>query len=298
MGSCSFAVPALLSLIKYHQVTAIFTQEPKPQGRGLKLQISQVHQHANNFSIPVHTPKTLLSESVFELISSIQADLIVVCSYGLIVPENILYVKRYGCLNIHPSALPKYRGAAPLQRCILAGDTKTAVCIMQMDKGLDTGPILLKQEIEISDDTTYVILRDRCAEIGADLLLQTIAKIDILPRVPQGLEGVSYAKKLTKLESKINWHDSARKIDRQVRATNPWPGSYFANQGEQIKVLRARPIIADHDFKPGLVINDTLHIACAKDILAIELLQRPGSKALETKDFLKGYVIESGSIVS
>ncbi len=298
MGSCSFAVPALSALIRDHQVMAIFTQEPKPEGRGLRLQLSQVHQHANAFDIPVYTPKTLRHESAFELIQSIPADLIVVCSYGFIIPENILNAKKYGCLNIHPSLLPRYRGAAPMPRAIISGDEKTAVCIMQMDKGLDTGPILLTQEVAINQDTTYVMLREQCADLGADLLLQTIAKIDSLPLIPQGTEGVSYAQKLTKLESRINWHSSAREISCQIRGMNPWPGSYFTHQGQQIKVLRAKVITAEHDFQPGLVMNHQLHIACARDVLAIEALQRPGSKALEVKDFLAGYGLGAGSIVS
>jgi methionyl-tRNA formyltransferase len=297
MGSCAFAVPALLALINNHQVTAVFTQEAKPQGRGLKMQLSEVHSLANASAIPVYTPKTLRLESIFELIQSIQADVIIVCSYGLIVPENILNAKKYGCLNIHPSLLPKYRGAAPLQRSIIAGEDKTAVCIMQMDNGLDTGPILLTQEVPIYDDVTYVMLRDKCAEIGAMLLLQAIEKIEVLSRIAQSSDGVSYAQKLTKQESKINWQASAKEISCQIRGMNPWPGTYFLHQDIQIKVLQAKVIVTAHDFAPGLVINDQLHVACAKDLLAIEVVQKPGSKTLGVQDFLKGYLLTSGTML-
>jgi methionyl-tRNA formyltransferase len=291
MGTSSFAVPALSELAKKHPVQAVFTQRSKAQGRGLNIKLSPVHQLADSLSIPVHTPGTLKSNEILELIDSIDADVIVVCSYGFIIPKTILEAKKYGCLNIHPSLLPKYRGAAPLQRSIINGDDKTAVCIMQMDEGLDTGPIILQQDLAIDENLTYTELHDKCAAIGANLLLKVIEEIGTLQRSIQSADGVSYAHKLGKQESRIDWSRSAKQIHNQVRGMNPWPGVFFAHNNLEIKVLKTTVVNAKHSFEYGTVINDQLHVACGDGVLAMELLQKPGGKVLSSRDFLRGYAI-------
>lgn len=298
MGTSSFAVPALLSLIHNHQVQAVFTQPPKPAGRKMQIQLSPVHKIANYYGIPVYTPAKLRNYQSYQLVKSIEAELIVVCSYGLIIPSNILEAKKYGCLNIHPSALPKYRGAAPLQRAIIDGESKTSICIMQMDATLDTGDVILSADFPITEETTYSLLSDQCAEIGALLLDKTIHNIALLPRIPQNQEGVSYAHKLTKEEGEINWNKSAFEISCQVRGMNPWPGTFFNYNGQQIKVLAAKYTQLQHDFEPGYVIDKNLLVACKKGALQIIALQRLGGKKLLTSEFLKGFSITQGTILS
>jgi len=298
MGTSSFAVPALLSLIRNHQVQAVFTQAPKPAGRKMQMQLSPVHKLANYYGIPVYTPSKLRTYDSYQLIKSIEAELIIVCSYGLIIPSNILESKKYGCLNIHPSQLPKYRGAAPLQRAIIDGEKSTSICIMQMDATLDTGDIILSTNLPITENTKYPLLSEQCAVIGALLLDKTIHNIALLPRIPQNNEGVSYAHKLTKEEGAIDWNKSAFEISCQVRGMNPWPGTFFNYKGEQIKVLAARYVNFEHNFEAGYVIDQNLLIACKKDALQIIALQRPGGKKLLVSEFLKGFDILQGAILS
>jgi methionyl-tRNA formyltransferase len=298
MGTSAFAVPALLSLIEHHQVVAAFTQNPKSQGRGMKIIPSKVQEVALANQIDVYCPTSLRNQEALDLVNSITADLIVVCAYGFIIPKNILAAKKYGCFNIHPSLLPKYRGAAPLQRAIINGDSKTAVCIMQMDEGLDTGAIILQQEILLKEQISLQELHDNCANVGATLLLQAIAQIQVLPRIAQGLEGACYAAKLTKDEAQIDWRLSATQIECKIRGMLAWPGSYFIYQGVQIKVLKASVIkdlahTLDAKPAPGAIINNhnCLHISCGQDFLDVQVLQRPGAKALNVAEFLKGFTI-------
>jgi len=297
MGTSSFAVPTLLSLIRNHQVQAVFTQAPKPAGRKMQMQLSPVHKIANYYSIPVYTPAKLRNYEPYQLIKIIEAELIVVCSYGLIIPSNILEAKKYGCLNIHPSKLPKYRGAAPLQRAIIDGEKSMSICIMQMDATLDTGDIILSADFPITENTTYPLLSEQCGIIGALLLEKTIHNIALLPRIPQGNEGVSYAHKLTKEEGEINWNKSAFEISCQVRGMNPWPGTFFNYNGQQIKVLAAEYVQKEHNFRPGYIIDNNLLIACKKDALRITFLQKPGSKKLPTAEFLKGFHLPQGAML-
>ena len=295
MGTSAFAVPALTQLIRYHKIQAVFTQNAKASGRGLKIQSSAVCQLANLHNIAVYTPSTLRSPEILELIQSLDAELIVVCAYGFIIPKAILDAKRYGCLNIHPSLLPKYRGAAPLQRAIINNDTKTAVCIMQMDQGLDTGPIILQQEVELSGDTILQQLHDQCAEIGSQLLLRVIEQIDVLPRIAQSKDGISYAHKLMKQEARINWHNTAEQINGQIRGMNPWPGSFFLFNDLEIKVRKASAIDQDHDAKPGTILDNTMKIACGKGVLQIHELQKSGGRIMNIGDFLRGFNFTIGN---
>lgn len=290
MGTPDFAVPALKELIfsKEHKVVAVFSQKPKAKGRGMKITKSPVHELANTHEIPVHTPSTLKKAESLKLIESIQSDIIVVVAYGFIVPKDILESKKYGCLNIHPSKLPKYRGAAPLQRTIIEGEKETAVCIMQMDEGLDTGDIILQEDFVLDQRITLQELHDKCAKLGGDLLLKALNNIETLPRVKQSNTGETYAHKLTKEESRVNWHNSAFKIDCMVRGMNPWPGVYFEFENKKIKILEAEYSNNDHSFKPGKIINKCFDIACLNGVLHIKSVKPEGKPKMSSEDYLNG----------
>ncbi|CAK6513160.1 MAG: methionyl-tRNA formyltransferase [Rickettsia helvetica] len=297
MGTPEFAVPALKKLITHHEVTAVFTQQPKAKGRGLNLAKSPIHQLAFEHQIPVYTPSTLRNDEIINLINKVNADIIVVIAYGFIVPKAILEAKKYGCLNIHPSDLPRHRGAAPLQRTIIEGDRKSSVCIMRMDAGLDTGDILMKEDFDLEERTTLKELHNKCANLGAELLIKTLANIDNIVPIKQSSDGVTYAHKLTKEEGKINWHESAYKIDCKIRGMNPWPGAYFSYNDKIIKILKAEYLNADHHFTSGTVISDKLEIACGSGILRVKILQQEGKRALPTSEFLHGTNILKGVIL-
>jgi methionyl-tRNA formyltransferase len=290
MGTPDFAVPALQNLIssKEHKVVAVFSQAPKAKGRGMKIIESPIHQLANSHNILVHTPKTLRKVEAFELIDSIDADIIVVVAYGFIIPKNILESKKYGCLNIHPSKLPKYRGAAPLQRTIIEGESETAICVMQMDEGLDTGDVILQEDFALDPRITLMQLHDKCAKIGANLLVNVLDNIETLPRIKQSDIGMTYAHKLTKEESKVNWQDSAFKIYCMIRGMNPWPGVYFEFEGKKIKILEAEYSDIKHDYKPGQVLNNSFDIACGTGVLHIKYVKPEGKQKMLSKDYLNG----------
>ncbi len=296
MGTPFFAAPSLQAIIdsKEHKVVAVFTAPPKSKGRGLHEAKSPIHSVADQYQIPVYTPKTLRSSEVSELISSIDADIIVVVAYGFIVPKNILEAKKYGCLNIHPSKLPKYRGAAPLQRTVINGDTETAVCIMQMDEGLDTGDIILEQNFALKPDITLTELHDKCSNLGAELLIKVLDQIELLPRIPQTEMGLEYAHKLTKEEGRIDWNLPASKIDCMVRGMNPWPGAFFTLDGKLVKILESEVNLLAHKYSPGTVISKDFEIACGSGSIKIKKLQQEGKKALDAKDFLNGVSVPVG----
>lgn len=286
MGTPEFAIPSLELLINSgHNISCVYTQKPKPAGRGQKERKSPIHELAEKHNIEVLTPSSLESSSIP------YADAVIVAAYGLILPEHILSSPKYGCINIHPSLLPRWRGAAPIQRTILAGDKETGVCIMKMDRGLDTGDILSIERIPLSPNIKAKELHDILANKGAELLLKTLNNIDNIMPIPQSKEGITYAEKLKKEESIINWHETAELIDRKVRALNPWPGTYFTCSGENIKILAGSYKNEEHLYKPGTVINDMLTIACGKGIYQPSLVQRQGRKPIDTKEFLKGFKI-------
>lgn len=298
MGTPEFAVPALTKLINSnHQVTAVFTQKPKAKGRGLNEVKSPVHQLADEYQIPVYTPLTLRNEEAVNLINNIDADIIVVVAYGFIIPQNILDAKKYGCLNIHPSSLPRHRGAAPLQRTIMEGDEASSVCIMKMDAGLDTGDILMREDFDLPERITLKDLHDKCANLGAKLLIKTLANIDDIVPTPQSNENITYAHKLIKEEGKIDWQLSAYSIDCKIRGMNPWTSVYFSYNGKTIKILEAEYTNTAHDFLPGTVINNKLEIACGKGVLVIKKLQQEGKRALNTEEFLRGMNIPAGVVL-
>ncbi|ADE29721.1 methionyl-tRNA formyltransferase [Rickettsia prowazekii] len=297
MGTPEFAVPTLKKLIIHHEVKAVFTQQPKAKGRGLHLAKSPIHQLAFEHQIPVYSPSTLRNDETINLIKKIDADIIVVIAYGFIVPKAILEAKKYGCLNIHPSDLPRHRGAAPLQRTIIEGDRKSSVCIMRMDSGLDTGDILLKEDLNLERRITLDELSNKCAHLGAELLIKTLANIDNIVPIKQSSNGITYAHKLTKAEGKINWYESAYSIDCKIRGMNPWPGAYFSYNDKIIKILRAEYFNYNHHFIPGTVINNKLEIACGSGILRVKKLQQESKKALNIEEFLRGTNILKDTIL-
>ena len=290
MGTPEFAVPALRHLISSsdHKIKAVFTRAPKAQGRGMKLTNSPIHDLALSHNIDVYTLKTLRNEEAFKLIDSIRADIIIVVAYGFIIPKNILTAKKYGCLNIHPSKLPKYRGAAPLQRTIINGETETSVCIMQMDEGIDTGDIILQKDLILNSKITFPELHDQCAQIGGTLLLEVLENIENLPRIKQSERGVSYADKLTKEEAKVDWHDSASNIDCKIRGMNPWPGAYFIHDSKTIKILEATWTNNEHKSNPGEILNSDFEVACGSGTLIIKYLKPEGKPKMLATDYLRG----------
>jgi methionyl-tRNA formyltransferase len=299
MGTPHFATSALQALINsHHKVVGVFTQRPKAQGRGLKEVKSPVHQLALDHQIKIYTPKTLRSEEITSLIHSIKADVIIVVAYGFIIPAAILTAKKYGCLNIHPSSLPRHRGPAPLQRTIICGDKTSAVCIMRMEEEVDTGGILVKQSFQVPPRITLKELHDKCANIGAELLIKTLSSIDNLLPIPQTNENVSYAHKLTKEEGKIAWTDSAYQIDCKVRGMNPWPGVYFNYNDKTIKILETDYRDESNNFNVGMVISHKLEIACGRGMLIVKKLQLEGKKGLSAEEFLRGVNIPVGTILT
>lgn len=289
MGTPDFAVPSLQELIdSEHRVTAVFTRAPKPKGRGMQLAKSPVHELADMHNIDVYTPKTLKSEDVEKTIKLLEADVVVVVAYGFIVPKNILESKKYGSLNIHPSKLPKYRGAAPLQRTIINGERETAVCIMQMDAGMDTGDIIMQQDIELPQNTTLQKLHDDCAKLGADLLLKTLENIDVLPREKQPKHCPVYADKLTKDEGDVDWNASAYDIDCKVRGMNPWPGVFFEYKGKKIKIIESLVVSKNHDKAPGDLLSEEFQIACGSGSLLLKTIKPEGKQKMSGSDYLRG----------
>lgn len=295
MGTPDFALPALKALrATQHEIVAVYSQPPKPQGRGYQIQKSPVQNYAESQNIPVYTPKSLKSIEEQEFFKNLSLDVAIVAAYGLILPKAILEAPSKGCINIHGSLLPRWRGAAPIQRAIEAGDTETGITIMQMDEGLDTGAMLLKKSTQI-DCKNAQELHDELAQIGADLLIEALSKFDQLTPITQPTEGITYAQKLKKEQGEIRWDQPAHKLEARIRAFTPWPGCYFNHQGEMIKILKARHTSCDHQQQPGFVLNNQLTIACTQDALQILELQRPGKKPLKTDDFLRGIPIEKGT---
>lgn len=297
MGTPNFALPALEAIkkSKTHELVAVFTQKPTQSGRGMKVTKSPIHCLADHYKIPIFTPDTLKTQEIYEKIKFLNADVIVVVAYGFIIPKEILKSTKFGCINIHPSQLPKYRGAAPMQHAILNGEKETAVCIMQMDEGLDTGDILIQQNVPMHDRITFNELHDMCADIGANLLIKLLNNIHGFSRTKQSKTGESYAKKLTKEDSKINWNDDINHIDRKIRAIN---NAYFMHNGKRIKVISAKiqkysdcivnPETNKEFLSIGEVINNNFDVICNSGILRIISIKPEGKNIMLAKDYLNG----------
>lgn len=286
MGTPEFAVPALKGLIaSEHDVTAVYSQPPRPAGRGQKERKSPIHLLAEEHNIPVLTPEKLTTNNQQPI-----ADIAVVAAYGLLLPEWFLQSFKYGCINIHPSALPRWRGAAPIQRTVLAGDTTTDICIMQMEKGLDTGAVLKRETLPVSPHITSGELHDILAEKSVSLLLDVLINIEHIKPELQSAEGVTYAKKIEKSEARIDWSKPADEIDRLVRGLNPFPGAYFEVNGERVKVWEAEVEFGVWNFEfGGKILDDKLLIGCGKNALRLLKLQREGKKAVSAEEFLRGF---------
>ncbi len=299
MGTPDFAVPILGALRDAgHDIAAVYCQPPRPAGRGHRPQPSPVQSFAEAAGLPVRTPARLDAEAVAGF-AALRLDVAVVAAYGLILPNEVLQAPRLGCVNIHASLLPRWRGAAPIQRALLAGDAETGVTIMQMDEGLDTGAMLLAEAVPLTSATTASDLHDRLAMLGARLILpalQGIATGQLTAR-PQSSEGATYAKKLRREEGQLDWRLTAAALERAVRALNPWPGVWLAHNAERIKVLGAEVTTAPAGVPVGQVLDDRLAIACASGALRPLKLQRAGREPQDIDAFLRGYAIPVGTLL-
>jgi methionyl-tRNA formyltransferase len=299
MGTPDFSVAALAALIEAgHEVACVYSQPPRPAGRGKKDRPSPVHEFAAERGIEVRHPETLRDEAEQAAFAALDLDLAVVAAYGLILPKAILEAPRHGCLNIHASLLPRWRGAAPIQRAILAGDRISGVTIMRMDEGLDTGPMLLRESVTIGPKTNAGRLHDDLAAMGARMIVEALAKLEAgkLEETPQPEEGVTYAAKIDKAETRIDWSRPAAEIERQLRAFAPLPGAWFELDGERIRALAGSAVSGRE--KPGEALDDSLTVACGEGAIRLELVQRAGKGAMDTAAFLRGRPVPKGTVLA
>lgn len=296
MGTPDFAVPTLNALVDAgHDVVAVYSQPPRPANRGKKLTPSAVHARAEELGLEVRTPVSLKGAEEQAAFAALNADAAIVAAYGLLLPQAILDAPKYGCLNVHGSLLPRWRGAAPVQRAILAGDAETGVMVMQMEAGLDTGPVRATAVTPV-DRKTAGHLTEELAQLGAGLIVEVLADMGRYPPVAQPEDGVTYARKIEKSEARLDFSQSADAVERQVRAFNPVPGAFFEFQGERYRVLAADITEAAGDI--GTVVDDQLTIACATEAIRPALIQRAGKPAMPLADFLRGNRIPAGTILS
>jgi len=299
MGTPEFAVPTLAALVgSGHELVAVYTQAAKPAGRGLAPRPSAVEAFARQAGLTICTPKSLRSDAATSAFAAHDADVAVVVAYGLILPQAILDLPREGCLNLHPSKLPRWRGAAPLQRALMAGDTDTAVCIMRMDAGLDTGPVCLAEPVPLPADMTAGVLHDLVAQRGADLMLRAVGALarGTLDCRPQALEGITYAGKIEKSETRLDWARPAKAVHDRIRGLSPFPGAWFEitvdGKAERIKVLESTR--TDGHGAPGLCLDNGLTVACAEGAVRLLQLQRAGRKPMAASELLRGFPFPAG----
>jgi methionyl-tRNA formyltransferase len=295
MGTPDFAVPALDALVAAgHDIVAVYSQPPRPAGRGKAPRPSPVHARADALGLAVRTPVSLRGAEEQADFAALKADVAVVAAYGLILPVPVLEATKLGCLNIHASLLPRWRGAAPIQRAILAGDAETGVTIMQMEAGLDTGPMLATAATPVGAKTAGVLTAE-LADMGAKLLLEVLADLPAHPPVPQPEAGVTYAAKIDKAESRLDFAQPAVAVERQVRAFNPAPGAWFAVGGERVKILVAA--VEAQDGPAGTVMDERLLIACGSGSIRPALVQRAGKGAMAAGEMLRGFAVPPGTIL-
>jgi methionyl-tRNA formyltransferase len=296
-GTPEFAAVSLAELIAArHEITLVLTQPDRPAGRGLKPQPSAVKRLALEHGLPVLQPPSLRDLAAQAAISAAQPQALTVVAYGLLLPSAVLSIPARGCLNVHASLLPRWRGAAPIQRALLAGDAETGVTIMRMEETLDTGPVLLRRAVPIAPDDTAGALHDRLAALGGELLVETLAMNP--PARPQEEAGVTYAPKIAKAETEIDWRKPAREIGRQVRAFDPTPGAQTRHQDAVLKIWRASPAPADRAAPPGTVLDagaSGIRVACGEGAFLVTELQRAGGRRLAAREFLSGYRLERGA---
>jgi methionyl-tRNA formyltransferase len=294
MGSPAFAVPSLDALVEAgHELVCAYSQPPRPAGRGKGERKTAIHERAEQLAIPVRTPRTLRDADEQARFRALNADIAVVAAYGLILPKPILEAPKGGCINVHASLLPRWRGAAPIQRAILAGDELSGVTIMKMDEGLDTGPMLLKRELDISGKNAGQVTVE-LAKLGASALVDWLNR-PTSPE-PQPEEGATYAAKIDKAEARIDWSRNAQQIERQVRAFSPVPGAWFEVNGERIKLLQAAAS-ADASGEPGEVLDDCLSIGCGRGYIRPLKVQRAGRGVMTPGELLRGFTVPKGSIL-
>ncbi len=298
MGTPPFAVPSLAALhAAGHEIVAVYTQPPRPAQRGKKLQKSPVQVWAEEHGLPVRTPKSLKNEEAQAEFAALDLDIAVVAAYGLILPQGILDAPREGCLNVHGSILPRWRGAAPVQRAILAGDAETGVTIMQMDIGLDTGAMRLIETTPATGKSAGILTHE-LAEMGALMMAKVLSDLHAFPPTPQPDEGVTYAAKIDKSEARLDFLTSAVQVERQVRAFNPLPGAFFELDGERFKILAAEvvhPADTVAGATPGVTLDDNLTIACNPGAIRAARIQRAGKPAMDTGELLRGRAIPAGT---
>ncbi len=297
MGSADFAVPILAALLEAgHDVACVYAQPPRPAGRGHRERPVPVHAFTAARGLAVRTPASLKDDGEHRAFAGLRADAAVVAAYGLILPGPILEAPRLGCLNVHASLLPRWRGAAPIQRAILAGDGETGVTIMRMDEGVDTGPILIAETVPITAATTAAGLGDTLSRLGARMIVQALDGLSGggLRPAPQPTLGVTYARRLDRDEGRLDWRRPAADLERAVRALNPWPGTWFRHGGERIKVLAAE-VVETPAAAPGSVVDGRLTVACGSGALRLLRVQRGGKAPAEADAFLRGYPVIVGT---
>ena len=300
MGTPEFSVPVLEALVAAgHEIAAVYCQPPRPAGRGKKDRPSPVQARAEALGLPVRHPASLKGEAEQAAFAALDADVAVVVAYGLILPQAVLDTPRLGCLNIHASLLPRWRGAAPIQRAIQAGDEQTGVTIMQMDAGLDTGDMLLTERLPITATTTAGQLHDALSEMGAGMIVKALDGLaaGALMATPQPEDGATYAAKLDKAEGRLNFSKPAAELERTVRAFDPWPGTWFETGKDRIKVLAAEAVDDGGDVAPGTVLDDRATIKCGDGALRLMRLQRPGKGPMEADAFLRGFDLPKGAVL-
>jgi len=296
MGTPDFAVPTLIELAAAgHDIAAVYTRAAKPAGRGMGLQITPIEREARRLAIPVFTPRTLKNEPEQAQFREHEADAAVVIAYGLILPKPILEAPRLGCFNVHASLLPRWRGAAPINRAVMAGDKQTGITIMQMDEGLDTGAMALAERTPIEADDTAGDLHYVLARVGAGLMTRALvaAERGSLQLTPQPEQGVTYAEKILKSETRIDWSQPAAAVHDHIRGLSPWPGAWFEHEGVRVKVLRST--LAQGGSEPGTVLDDRLTIACGDGTVRLVLVQRAGKQPMSADEFLRGARMSRGT---
>jgi methionyl-tRNA formyltransferase len=302
MGTPDFAVPTLLEIVgRDHEVAAVYTRAPKPAGRGMELQVTPVEREARRFGIPVLTPKTLRTDEALAALRAYKADAAIVVAYGLILPAPILEAVPLGCFNLHASLLPRWRGAAPINRAVMAGDAASGVMVMRMAEGLDTGPVAMAERLPIGADMTAGELHDALAPLGADLMVRALGALErgTLQLTPQSDEGVIYAAKIEKSETRIDWTKSWKAVHDHCRGLSPFPGAWFELPGAQparIKVLRTTR--GEGSGEPGTVLDDSLTIACGDGAVRLLEIQRAGKQPMKAQDFLRGTAVAPGARLS
>jgi len=303
MGTPDFAVPTLLELVAHgHEIAAVYTRAAKPAGRGMKLQPTPVEQEARRLGIPVFTPTTLKTPEAQEKFRAHDADAAVVVAYGMILPQIILDTPKLGCFNLHASLLPRWRGAAPITRAIMAGDSETGVMVMKMDVGLDTGDVAMAERMTITDAMTAADVHDALARLGGDLMVRAMGALErgMLQLTKQSEAGVTYAAKIEKAEARIDWSKPARAVLRHIHGLSPFPGAWceIPIEGEPVRVKILRCAMADGSGAPGEVLDEHLTIACKEGALRILELQRAGKAPMKAEEFLRGTPIKAGVRVS